>query len=135
MLFLRNHKLDNRLLFENSSKRNSKKKKKPIIICHYLYALKYGNRSHKMYIRHCKQIAMTRQTQTYIYTDWSFFSPSRPFCWTTAKSCLVDHWHRTFFSSDQNKQATAFCGQQELFLDHAGRSDSFESPKRDHVLV
>lgn len=59
-------------LFENFSKRNSKKKK-PIIICHYLYALKYGNRSHKMYIRHCKQIAMTRQTQTYIYRLIIFF--------------------------------------------------------------
>lgn len=73
MLFLRNHKLDNRLLIRKLMRNSKKKKKKPIIICHYLYALKYGNRSHNMYIRHCKQIAMTRQTQTYIYRLIIFF--------------------------------------------------------------
>lgn len=73
-----------------TSVREIAKKKITYVIIYMYKSLKIE--SHEMYIRHCKQIVMTRRTQTFIQTDHCFpFTPillnngqimfSRPLTW------------------------------------------------------
>lgn len=50
----------------------------------------------------------------HIYKLITFF-PSRPFCWTTAKSCLVDHWHETFFPQTKTNKPLPFVVNRNFF--------------------